>query len=63
MEKRFITLQETSEYLGLNLTMVYRLSSENRLPGKVKFGHKSVRVDRHELDRTLEKMVRGGGDG
>ncbi len=52
-ESRFLTLQQTSTYLNLPLSMIYRLSAEGRLPGKVCWGNRTVRVDREILEEWL----------
>lgn len=59
MEKRYLSLRETSEYCGLELCYVYRLSCQNRLPGKITWGARTIRVDRVELDRWLAGMIDG----
>ncbi len=51
---RYMTLQETAEYLALPLSMIYRLSSEGRLPGKVTWGVRTIRVDRQKLDAWVD---------
>lgn len=56
---RFMTLQETAAYLSLPLSMVYRLSHEGRLPGKIVWGAKTVRVDREALDQYLAEEAGG----
>lgn len=61
---RYMTLEETAEYLSLPLTMIYRLSSKGELPGKVRWGQRTVRVDREALEAALrEKMAGGNGCG
>ena len=57
-----LTLEQTAEYLSLPLSMVYRMSSDGRLPGRVKWGQRTVRVDVAELDAYIEKMKGGGCD-
>ncbi len=61
MESRFLTLNETAEYLALPLSMIYRMSSENRLPGKVCWGPRTVRIDRARLDAYLDAQLNGDG--
>lgn len=60
METRFLTLEETASYLRLPLSMIYRLSSEDRLPGKIRWGQRTVRVDRLELDNHLATIISRG---
>lgn len=59
MEKRFLTLVETSEYCGLEKSYIYRLSSQDRLPGRISWGRRTVRVDRLALDKWLEGQIDG----
>ena len=61
METRFLTLEQTAEYLNLPMSMIYRMSSDGRLP-TTKWGSRTVRVDKQILDGHLETM-RGNGDG
>ena len=52
---RFLTLAQAAEYLALPLSYLYRLSSsEGRLPGKVVWGARTIRVDRLVLDAWIQ---------
>ena len=52
-ESRFMSLESASIFLNLPLSMIYRLSAEGRLPGKVRWGSRTVRVDREILEEWL----------
>lgn len=54
MEGRYVSLEEAAKYCGLTLPYIYRLSSEGKLPGKIKFGQRTVRVDLDVLQAWLD---------
>lgn len=56
-KKQYLTLRETADYLSLPLSKVERLSSENRLPGKIKLGSRTVRVDLRALQEWLDQAA------
>lgn len=61
--KRYITLEETAEFLSLPLSMIYRMSSDGRLPGKIIWGARTVRIDREILEAALrDKVSHGEGE-
>ena len=60
MDSRFFTLEQTAEYLALPMSKVYAMSAAGEIPGKVKLGSRTVRVDRRKLDAWLEEKM--GGD-
>ncbi len=61
--KRFMSLSEASSYLSLPLSYLYRLSSANKLPGKVVWGTRTIRVDRLALDAWIEgQEVKADGE-
>ena len=63
-ESRFLTLEEVAQLTNLALSYIYRLSAEGRLPGKVKFGARTIRVDRLKLMAWLEAQAgRGEAEG
>lgn len=57
---RFMTLEETAEFLNLSKTMVYRLSSRGELPGKIELGHRTIRIDREILEAALREKADNG---
>lgn len=58
-ENRWLTLQQTADYLAVPMSYIYRKSHENRLPGLVRLGAKTLRVDRQKLDNWLEAQTKG----
>ena len=53
MEKRFLNIQEASEYLGFAIHTLYGWTSQRRIPF-VKIGGR-VRFDKQKLDRWIEQ--------
>lgn len=54
--KRWLTVAETGDYLGCGERAVYQRIRRGRIPeGAVKRSGRSVLVDRHELDRALDR--------
>ena len=62
IDNRLIDARELAEHLGINLALVYRWSSDGRIP-RYKLGHKTVRfrlcevlrVFREEADAPIER--------
>lgn len=53
--KRWMTVPETADYLGTTTRAVYARIDRRRIPPRaVKRSGRSLLVDRHVLDRTLE---------
>ncbi len=59
MNNQFLTLGQTAEYTNLPLHYIYRLSSQNQLPGKVVWGRRTVRVNKETLDNWLNEKTLG----
>ncbi|MHB0977715.1 MAG: helix-turn-helix transcriptional regulator [Candidatus Aquicultorales bacterium] len=55
--KRYLTLEETAELTGLSLHYIYGISAQNRLPGKITWGSRTIRVDRLVLEEWLNKQA------
>jgi len=53
MQRRWISVKETAQYLNLHLKTVYRLVSINAIPYSKISGY-GIRIDRVELDQMLE---------
>lgn len=58
---RFMTLKETAEFLGLSLRQIHELSRQNRLPGRVAWSKRMVRVDRLSLETWLADNTAANG--
>ena len=54
MEKRFLNIQEASEYLGFAVHTIYGWTSQRRIPF-VKIGGR-LRFDRRKLDQWIEQF-------
>jgi excisionase family DNA binding protein len=54
MEKRFMNIQQTSEYLGFSVQTIYGWTSQRRIPF-VKIGGR-LRFDRRKLDQWIEQF-------
>jgi|WetSurSiteA1Bulk_404760.scaffolds.fasta_scaffold41873_1 excisionase family DNA binding protein len=54
IEKRWLTVMETSEYLHLHPKSVYRACQARKLP-YAKIPGIGVRIDKQELDAMLER--------
>ena len=52
--KEWMSLNETSKYLGLSVRQLYRLISDNTIPFKVIPGTKKVRFRKRHLDLWIE---------
>ena len=52
MEKRFMNINEASEYLGFAVQTLYSWTSQRRIPF-VKIGSR-IRFDKHKLDKWIE---------
>lgn len=55
--KRYLTLEETAEYINLPLSKIYDLSARDMLPGKVVWGRRTIRVNRAVLDESLNEQT------
>ena len=51
--KNWMTVAETAEELRIPLTRCYDLIQRGALPGVVRIGERSIRVNRAELERFL----------
>jgi len=54
MERRWISVRECAEYLGLHLKSIYNLIYQGHIPA-TKIGG-SIRIDRKKLDQLLESQ-------
>jgi len=54
MERRWISVRECAEYLGLHLKSIYNLIYQGYIPA-TKIGG-SIRIDRKKLDQLLESQ-------
>jgi len=55
---RFYTLEQTARYLNVSRPQVYALVRSGELPG-IKLGGRGVwRVDRHQLDDYIERLLK-----
>lgn len=54
MERRYLSVKETAEYLGLSISTIYRLCFNGQLRSCVVRIGRSLRVDRRRLDECLE---------
>jgi len=54
MERRWISVRECAEYLGLHLKSIYNLIYQGCIPA-TKIGG-SIRIDRKKLDQFLESQ-------
>ncbi|MFW6129444.1 MAG: helix-turn-helix domain-containing protein [Candidatus Aminicenantaceae bacterium] len=61
MKRRYITVQETAEYLSKHPVTIRRQIDRGEIPAS-KIG-RSVRVDLKALDEMLERQRIGGPDG
>jgi excisionase family DNA binding protein len=57
----FLTLKQAASLLNLPLSYLYRMSSENRLPGKVVLGKRTVRVNKDVLLAELANKTIASG--
>lgn len=62
MSGRFLTLAGVADLLGVNLSLVYRWSSEDPTFPKSKLGAKTIRVDSEKLREWIEKRTAGAGN-
>ncbi len=58
MERRWITVRETAELLGIRPKSAYDMAARGVLPA-VRVG-RLVRIDRRELEADFERQVRYG---
>ena len=54
IERRWLKVSETAEYLGMNAKSVYRSCSARLIP-HCKIRGVGIRIDKHELDQLLER--------
>lgn len=59
--RRFASLDEAAEYLGVNPRTVRRLIADGRITG-YRLGPKLLRVDLAELESSLTRVPTAGGD-
>lgn len=52
-EQTWLTVKEASELLRIPLTRCYELIHADQLPGAVRVGERSIRVNRRELEQVL----------
>ena len=57
MNKRFYTLEEVADYLGVNYQLVYRLVKSEELPA-VRIG-RVYRVEKQQLEDFITKQTTG----
>ena len=57
MDKRFYTLEEVAEYLGVNYQLVYRLVKSGELPA-VRIG-RVYRIEKQQLEDFITKQTTG----
>ena len=57
MDKRFYTLEEVADYLGVNYQLVYRLVKSHELPA-VRIG-RVYRVEKQQLEDFITKQTTG----
>ncbi|MDI6716588.1 MAG: helix-turn-helix domain-containing protein [Actinomycetota bacterium] len=57
MHQKYLTLDEAAELANINKSYIYRLSYEGRLPGKVSWGKRTVRVDREIFENWLKAQA------
>jgi len=55
-ERRWLTAGEASEFLGVHLKTVYRLTARKRIPF-CKIPGIGIRIDREDLERFLENRT------
>ncbi len=53
-QKRFLSIIELAELLGIPKLTVYQWIHQKRIPC-IKFGHRTVRFDREEIERWIEE--------
>lgn len=53
-----LKLTELQAYLGIGKTKVYALIAQGSLPKPVKYGSKSSRWLRHEIDQWLDEQAK-----
>lgn len=56
MQKRYLTIKQTAEYLSLHPITVYRLIHKGFIPAS-KIGG-AIRIDKEILDRWIEKKFK-----
>jgi hypothetical protein len=54
-----MTLKETSQEYNIPLHYLYKLSYQNKIPGLVRWGRKTLRVNKETLDKALENKTLG----
>jgi hypothetical protein len=60
-EQKYLTIEETAAYAHLPISAIYLMSSKDKLPGKIKLGHRTILIDRELFDKGMREMA-GGGD-
>jgi excisionase family DNA binding protein len=60
--RRWLTIAEASEYLGVVPLTIRRQISRGMLRGYRIRGLRAIRIDRHELDALMKPIPVGGGD-
>jgi len=58
LERRWLKVSETAQYLGMNTKSVYRSCSARQIP-HCKIRGVGIRIDRHALDALLERRGQG----
>jgi len=61
MERRWLTVREAAEYLGLSVKGAHDMASAGKLPA-ARIG-RLVRIDRQRLEADLERQTQGGPAG
>ncbi len=54
---RYLTLTETAAFTELPLDFVYQLSAQDKLPGLIRWGTRTLRVDREALQLWLNEQA------
>lgn len=63
MERRWLSVNECADYLGLHRKTVYELIYSHSLPaGKIP-GSRSWRIDKLKIDSQLEAQIKAKGQG
>lgn len=56
---RYMTLKELSEEYNIPLGYLYKLSYQDKIPRLVRWGRKTLRVNKDVLDKSLQKQTLG----
>ena len=60
MEKRFLTLKETAEYMNLSSSLLYKLVETKQIP-HIRIGRK-ILFDRQKFERFIDENSHGVKD-